>query len=67
MDNLPQSDKVAFRIDEAVKASGLGRSFIYVEMKAGRLPAFKVGGRRLILRTDLVAYLERQKHDPANQ
>jgi excisionase family DNA binding protein len=50
-------EKVAYRIDEAVKASGLGRSFLYERIAAGDLKSVKVGGRRLILRADLVSFL----------
>ncbi|CAM3374742.1 helix-turn-helix domain-containing protein [Asticcacaulis taihuensis] len=50
-------DKISFRVDEAVKASGLGRSFLYEKMSEGRLRSIKIGGRRLILKTDLVAFL----------
>jgi excisionase family DNA binding protein len=63
MDVLPSSEKLAYRINEAVNASGLGRSFLYEAIKSKALPAFKAGGRRLILRSDLVAYLERQKQN----
>ena len=56
--DTPLSQKIAYRIDEAVKTSGLGRSYLYVAMKSGKLPSFKVGGRRLILYTDLMTYLE---------
>ncbi|MCA1936971.1 MAG: excisionase family DNA-binding protein [Asticcacaulis sp.] len=49
--------KLAYRIDEAVKASGLGRSFLYERMADGSLKSVKVGGRRLILRDDLMAFL----------
>ncbi|BEV10338.1 hypothetical protein ATDW_08340 [Asticcacaulis sp. DW145] len=54
--NEPQ--KLAYRIDEAVKASGLGRSFLYERMADGSLKSVKIGGRRLILREDLVAFLK---------
>ena len=63
MDILPHSEKLAYRINEAVNASGLGRSFLYEEIKSNTLPSFKAGGRRLILRADLVAYLERHKQN----
>ena len=52
-----QSDKIAYRVDEAVRASGLGRTTIYDEIKSGRLKAVKVAGRRLILKADLEAFL----------
>lgn len=65
MDNLPQSEKIAFRMNEAVMASGLGRSFLYEEIKTGALPSFKAGGRRLIMRADLVAYLQHHREATA--
>lgn len=52
------NDKIAYRIDEAVSASGLGRTTIYDEIKNRRLRAIKVAGRRLILREDLEAFLK---------
>ncbi|WKL57644.1 excisionase family DNA-binding protein [Asticcacaulis sp. ZE23SCel15] len=51
------TDKLAYRIDEAVKASGLGRSFLYEKMAEGKLRSVKVGGRRLIMRSDLLDFL----------
>jgi excisionase family DNA binding protein len=51
------ADKLAYRVDEAVKASGLGRSFLYERMAEGKLRSVKVGGRRLILRSDLLDFL----------
>ena len=53
----PSAHKLAFRVDEAVAASGLGRTTLYDEIKAGRLRAVKVAGRRLIMREDLEAFL----------
>lgn len=53
------TQKLAYRIDEAVKASGLGRSFLYERMASGELPSVKVGGRRLILHQELVTFLSR--------
>lgn len=53
------ADKLAYRIDEAVRASGLGRTTIYDEIKAHRLKSVKVAGRRLILREDLEAFLKK--------
>ncbi len=52
-------DKLAFRIDEAVKASGLGRTFLYERIASGDLPSIKVGARRLILRQELMNFLLR--------
>ncbi len=52
-------DKISYRIDEAVKASGLGRSFLYEKIAEGLLRSVKVGGRRLILRSDLLDFINR--------
>jgi excisionase family DNA binding protein len=60
--NVPRvclDEKFAFRINEAVAVSGLSRSTLYKLLSAEKLRAVKVGGRRLILREDLLALLQR--------
>lgn len=57
MDERHRQEKLAFRISEAVAASGLGRSTIFDLIKVGKLKALKAAGRRLIMREDLEAYL----------
>lgn len=52
------SEKLTYRIDEVVKVTGLGRTSIYELMTSGVLPSLKVGARRLIMKDDLVAFLE---------
>lgn len=52
-----ETNKIAYRIDEAVKATGLGRTFLYERMASGELKSIKVGARRLILREDLLEFL----------
>ena len=47
----------AYTIATAAAVSGVGRTKIYEEIKAGRLKSFLHCGRRLILRDDLVAWL----------
>lgn len=49
--------KLAYGIDEAVKASGLGRSFLYEQIASGELKSVKIGKRRLILHDELVRFL----------
>ena len=58
-------EKLAYRVDEASEVSGLGRSKLYEEIKAGRLRSVRVGGRRLILHEDLVALLKGDKDSTA--
>jgi hypothetical protein len=50
-------DKIAFTIKEAVRASGLSRSMLYVAIGEGALRARKCGARTLILDTDLRRFL----------
>jgi excisionase family DNA binding protein len=50
-------DKEAFTIPETVQASGLGRTTIYSDIRAGHLRAVKRGRRTLILAADLKRYL----------
>ena len=42
------AEKVAYSIAEAVKATGIGRTSIFAEIKAGRLHAVKVGSRTIV-------------------
>lgn len=53
----PIVEPIALRINDAATASGLSRSKIYQLISEGRLHAIKAGGRRLILRSDLEAFL----------
>jgi hypothetical protein len=51
--------KIAYRVSEAVVASGLSRSLLYENMKNGTLRSKKCGRRTLILHDDLVDFLKR--------
>ncbi|MHB2208533.1 helix-turn-helix domain-containing protein [Methylobacterium sp. CM6257] len=48
---------LSYGIAEAVKVSGVGRSFLYEQIKSGRLKARKLGRRTLILADDLQSWL----------
>ena len=65
MDSLASNlvDKIALRIPEAAYVSGLSRSTLYALMGEGKLRSVKVGGRRLILRTDLEAYFAQLRRE----
>jgi excisionase family DNA binding protein len=52
-----EQGKLAYRVDEAVKASGLGRTFLYERIASGELKSVKIGGRRLILKDDLLQFI----------
>ncbi len=51
------SPKLAYSIADVTKLTGVGRSFIYDEIKAGRLHIRKAGRRTLIFNADLQAWL----------
>jgi hypothetical protein len=51
------NDKIAFTIKEAVRASGLSRSMLYVAIGEGALRARKCGARTVILEADLRRFL----------
>jgi len=55
--NIPTQERIALRIRDASAVSGLSRSTLYELLKAGKLRAVKIGGRRLILRDSLEALL----------
>ncbi|MDC7693472.1 helix-turn-helix domain-containing protein [Asticcacaulis sp. DXS10W] len=50
-------EKLAYSIPEAILATGLGRTFLYDRMMSGELKSRKLGGRRVILKNDLMDYL----------
>ena len=50
-------ERLAYSVGEAAQTIGLGKSTLYREMDQGRLPFRKVGKRRLILRSDLLAWV----------
>lgn len=51
--------RLAFRVEDFVALSGIGRTTIYAEIKAGRLKAKKAGRRTIILADDGREYLAR--------
>jgi excisionase family DNA binding protein len=64
MSNLEQTKpsktaalRLAYSIAEVTKVTGVGRSFIYEEIKVGRLPVRKAGRRTLVLEADLRDWL----------
>jgi excisionase family DNA binding protein len=52
------SRKLGYTFAEAVALTGVSRSQLYQERKAGRLKVVKVGRRALITHTDLEAWIE---------
>ena len=50
-------ERFAYSIEEVTKVTGLGRSYIYEEIRDGRLRIRKAGRRSLVLPDDLKAWL----------
>jgi excisionase family DNA binding protein len=46
---VPFAEKISCTLDEACSATGLGRSKLYQQIRAGFLETRKVGKRRLVL------------------
>jgi excisionase family DNA binding protein len=57
--------RLAYSIAEAAEITGVGRSFIYEEIKAGRLVVKKAGRRSLVFDADLKAWLASLPAKPA--
>jgi excisionase family DNA binding protein len=47
------NDKIAYTVQEATAALGIGRTTLYALIKDRQLPVVKVGHRTLIRRVDL--------------
>jgi hypothetical protein len=52
-----QFRKLAYSIAELCEMSGVGRTFLYEEVKAGHLVLTKAGRRSIVLHDDAVAWL----------
>lgn len=56
--DVASSPKLGYTIDQAVEATGVGRTEMFVAMKEGKLRARKLGKRNIILVSDLISFLE---------
>ena len=57
-------ERVSLSVNEAAASLGVGRDLIFRELNSGALKSFKIGGRRLILVSDLRDFAQRQAADP---
>jgi excisionase family DNA binding protein len=51
---------LAMSVEEACWAVSMGRSKMFEYIRSGELPSVKIGRRRLVLRKDLIAWIESQ-------
>lgn len=49
--------RVAYSVTEICQLTGLGRTTVFIEIAAGRLPARKIGRRTIVLAHDLNVYI----------
>ena len=61
-----QSEKLAWRIGEFARASGVSQSLLYKHIREGKLRAVKQGRSTLILDSDAKAYLTALPEIPAS-
>lgn len=56
---------LAYRVAEVAQLTGLGKTTLWAEIRAGRLPVARISGRCTVVRAaDLDAYLERATQPP---
>jgi excisionase family DNA binding protein len=61
----PQRNRLVYSIADITKLVGLGRTFVYQEIKEGRLPVRKAGRRTLVLEAELKAWLNALPNKPS--
>lgn len=59
MSQIAATPLLSMSVEEAARLTGYTRSGIYEVIASGELKAFKLGKRRLILMTELRAWIER--------
>lgn len=60
-DKLSATPRISYSVEEAAEETGLGRSYLYLAIKANELATLKLGKRRLIMRDDLIAWLKSKR------
>lgn len=53
----PETERLAYSVNEAARLTGLSRDLLYDQMRQGNLDYLKVGRRRLITRHHLEQFL----------
>jgi excisionase family DNA binding protein len=61
MNEPAQPSRISYSVEDAAEETGIGRSFLYLAIKSGELVTLKLGKRRLILRDDLLAWLQTKR------
>jgi len=66
MQNQSVTERIAWRLRDLARASGLSVSFLRAEIRAGRLPSKRAGAAVLVLDDDFRRYLECDRSQPDN-
>lgn len=56
---MSEPEKISYRVKELIAVTGLSRSTLWTLIKRGEIPSFKLHGVRLVLRSELEAWLIR--------
>jgi predicted DNA-binding transcriptional regulator AlpA len=64
---MTDQSKLSYSIAELVTATGINRSTIYEHLRAGYLRSRKVGGRRVVLAEDALAWLRSEPPQPGGE
>jgi excisionase family DNA binding protein len=65
MDHRQPVERLSYGLDDAATAIGVSRRTVYDYIGSGRLKAVKLGGRRLIFKEDLLAFLAAARAEAA--
>ena len=57
-DRIAKSDPLLLSVDEAARLLGIGRTVVYRLLSQGDLRSVKVGGRRLVPRSAVDAFVD---------
>jgi excisionase family DNA binding protein len=57
-DRTAEPERLAFSVNELIKAVGIARRTLYAEVNSGRLKVTKLGKRSLFRRENVVAWLD---------
>lgn len=57
-DHIAKSDPLLLSVDEAARLLGIGRTVVYRLLSQGNLRSVKVGGRRLVPRSAVDAFVD---------
>jgi excisionase family DNA binding protein len=59
------SDRLSYRVKDIPAVTGLPRTRVFALLKSGALKSVKVGGRRILLRSDVESFLVSLKNEAA--